>query len=220
MVVPIPGSASRIGGLGVVEVGEDAGTILEIVSLEAAQASSSAIGGSALVRDGHAGLISIKDPVLRASKANLIVPIPGSASRIGGLGVVRGREDTGSLLEVVSLEAGSAGTALVVGSAVVRNRSANLISIEDPILRAGKANLVVPIPGGTAGISRLSIVGGRENAGTILEVVSLEASEAGSAVVMGSAVIGNRGANLIGIEDPVLRASKANLVIPVPGGAS
>ena len=40
MFVPIPSSTSRISGLGIVGVGEDAFSVLEVISLEASKAGS------------------------------------------------------------------------------------------------------------------------------------------------------------------------------------
>ncbi len=220
MTVPVPGSASRVSGLGVVEVGEDAGTFLEVITLVAAQAGTSAVGGSASIGNRHANLISIEDPILRAGKADLTVPVPGSTSRVGGVSVVVGREDAGTFLKIVSLEAGSAGTAVVVGSALIRDRGANLIGIEDPSIGAGEANLVIPIPGGTAGVGGMSIVEFREEAGSVLEVIALVAGEAVSVTVGGGALIGDGCAGTTGAGEPSLRAGKTLLVVPVPGSAS
>ena len=58
-----------------------------------------------MVGDGNANFVSIEDPVFGAGEADLVVPVPGGASGVGGLGIVEVREDTLSFLEVVSLEA-------------------------------------------------------------------------------------------------------------------
>ncbi len=46
----------------------------------AGQAVSYRVVGGALVRNGNAGFIGIEDPSIGASKANLVVPVPGSAT--------------------------------------------------------------------------------------------------------------------------------------------
>jgi hypothetical protein len=45
-----------------------------------------------------------------------------------------------------------------MSSALVRNWNAFLVSIENPVLGAAEADLVIPVPGGTSRISRLGIV--------------------------------------------------------------
>jgi hypothetical protein len=87
-----------------------------------------------LIRDGYTLFILIKDPVLRASKAHLVIPVPGSTARIGGLGIVEVREDTGSFLKIITLEASQAFAIIFVRSALVRNRHADLLGIESPSL--------------------------------------------------------------------------------------
>ena len=77
--------------------------------------------------------------------------------------------------EVVSFVAGSAVTVLGMFSALIRNGDADVVSIEDPSVRAGQANSVVPVPGGTSKIRRLNVVVSREHTGSVDEVVSLEA---------------------------------------------
>ena len=61
---------------------------------------------------------------------------------------------------------------------MIRNGNALTVSILDPVLGAGKADLVVPVPGGASGVRRLSVVPFGENAGTSNKVVSLEAGQA------------------------------------------
>ena len=80
----------------------------------------------------------------------MVVPVPSGASRVGRLGVVESREDTGSVLEVVSLEAGQTVSILIIGGALIRNWHANLVGIEGPSLGAGQTNLIIPIPCGTS----------------------------------------------------------------------
>ena len=58
-----------------------------------------------MIGDGNADSVSIEGPLSGAGEADLLVPVPGSTSGVGGLGVVEVREDALSFLEVVSLEA-------------------------------------------------------------------------------------------------------------------
>ena len=176
--------------------------------------------GNTMVRDSNADTVSVEDPLVRASKADLVVPIPGGATSIRRLGIIESRENAGTFNKVVSLEAGQAVTVLSVRGALVRNGNANFVSIEDPIFRAGEANLVVPIPSSTSGVGRLSIVGFSEDASSFDEVVSLETGKTVTVLGMSGALIRDSNADTVSIEDPLVRASKADLVEPVPGSAS
>ena len=107
MVVPVPGSASEVSRLGLIGEGVEALSFNKVVSLEAFSAVSVFVS-FALVRDGHANLVSVEGPSVRAGEADLVVPVPGSASQVRGLGSVSRGEDALSLNEVVSGEAGQA----------------------------------------------------------------------------------------------------------------
>ena len=85
-----------------------------------------------MIGDGNTDTVSILDPVLGASEADLIVPIPGGTSEVSGLHVVGFREDAFSFNEVVSLVASSAVTIFGVFSALVRDGNTNFVSIKDP----------------------------------------------------------------------------------------
>jgi hypothetical protein len=61
-----------------------------------------------LVRYWHANFVGIEEPAFGATNAHLVIPIPGSASRVSWLGVIELREKAGSALKIVSLEAGKA----------------------------------------------------------------------------------------------------------------
>jgi hypothetical protein len=60
-------------------------TILEVVSFIARDASSRVIEGGTLVGNGDTGSILIENPVIRAFKTDLLVPIPTSASNVRNL---------------------------------------------------------------------------------------------------------------------------------------
>ena len=77
--------------------------------------------------------------------------------------------------EVVSLVASGTVTVLGVRGALVSNGNASTVGILEPVLGAGKADLIVPVPSGTSEVGRSGVVGGREDASSVDEVVSLEA---------------------------------------------
>ena len=58
-----------------------------------------------MVRNWDANFVSIEDPVFGAGEADLVVPVPGGASGVGGLGIVEVGEDTNSVFQVISLVA-------------------------------------------------------------------------------------------------------------------
>jgi hypothetical protein len=80
--------------------------------------------------------------------------------------------------------------------------------------------LVVPVPGGTARISGLGIIEGREDTCSVFKVVSLKAGKAVSVLIRSGTLIRDRHTLLIVIEDPVFRASKTHLIAPVPSGTA
>jgi hypothetical protein len=63
---------------------------LEVISLEASKTVTIIGMGSALIRNGDANVVSIEDPLVRASEADLVEPVPSSASSVRGIGVVEG----------------------------------------------------------------------------------------------------------------------------------
>jgi hypothetical protein len=220
LVVPVPGSASGISGLGVVEVGEEALSVLEVVSLEASNTGTGLVVSGAEIGDGNANLLVVESPTGRALEADLVVPVPGGAASISGLGVVELGEEALSVLEVVSLEAGKASTGIVVGLALIGNGHTDFVGIESPLGRALKADLVEPIPGSAARVSGLCVVEVREEALSVLEIVSEIACKAVSAIFVSFTLISNRDANLVSIGEPSAGAFQADLVVPVPSSAA
>ena len=196
--------------------GKVAFAVVEVVALVARLASSGVIERSALVGNRDANSVFIEDPVVRAFNANLLVPVPFSTAYIGYL--LGGSELAFSVVEVVALVAGKTSSGAIEGVALVRYGDANVVFVEDPIVRALKANLLVPVPGSTADVRDLLNWG--LSAFSILEVVSFIARLTGSGVIKSSTLVGNRDADSVLIEDPIVRALKANLFIPVPGSAS
>lgn len=97
-----------------------------------------------MIGNWHANLVSIEYPVRRALEAKLLVPVPGSTSDIrNGLS---GSKDALSIVQIISSIAGKASASAVESIALIRDRHANFICIEDPVVRALQANLFVPVP--------------------------------------------------------------------------
>jgi len=134
--------------------------------------------GVATVINRHTGLVSVEEPSLRAGKTDLVLPVPTGTTDVSGVGIVEIREKTGSFLKVVAAVARQTVSVRVRTGALIRNRNALLFGIEEPSLRAGKTNLVVPVPSSTSTIRRLGVIERRENTSSILKIVALEASQA------------------------------------------
>jgi hypothetical protein len=66
LTVPVPGSAAKISGLSIVEVGEDAFTILEVIALVASSAVAASSVGFALVGNGETDVLGVEDPMAGA----------------------------------------------------------------------------------------------------------------------------------------------------------
>jgi len=130
------------------------------------------------------------------------------------------RVDTNSFNKVVSLEAGQAISIFGMSGALVRNGNTNTISILYPSVRANKADSVVPIPSSTAKISRMSSVISRVDTGSILKIITFVAGQTITVVTMSRAVIVDSNTNSVTIENPLVRTSKADQIIPVPIGTS
>ena len=89
----------------------------------------------------------------------MVVPVPKTTSRVGGLGVVGGREDTNSFFKIVSFEAGSTSSVISMRFALIRNGDADIFSVEDPLVGTFQAFLVVPVPDSASKISWVGSVG-------------------------------------------------------------
>jgi len=176
--------------------------------------------GHALIRNWHTDVVSVENPSVGASKADLVVPVPSSTSRVSGLGVVEVRENALSFLEVVALVARGTVSVGSVGHALIRNWHTDVVSVENPSVGASKADLVVPVPSSTSRVSGLCVVEVRENALSFLEVVALVARGTVSVGSVGHALIRNGDTNVVSVENPSVGASKADLVVPVPSSTS
>jgi hypothetical protein len=117
-----------------------------------------------LVRDGHALFISVEHPLVRASQADLVVPVPGSTAEVGRLGVVGGAEDASSVAEVVTLEASGTVTVGGMSFALIRDSDALLVSVENPSFGALEADLIVPVPSSASEVRGGGVVGDAEDA--------------------------------------------------------
>lgn len=82
--------------------------------------------------------------------ADLLVPVPRAAANVGDL--LNWSEDALSVVQVVTLVAAEAGTSVVKGVALIGNRDADLVSVEDPVVGALLADLPVPVPSGTSNV--------------------------------------------------------------------
>ena len=72
-----------------------------------------------MVRNWNTDSISVEDPVVRASEADLVIPIPIFASKVRRFGVIGVREDTFSFFEVISFIARRAVSVFKVFFAVI-----------------------------------------------------------------------------------------------------
>jgi hypothetical protein len=93
------------------------------------------------------------------------------------------------------------------------------LGVEDPVVGALKAGLLVPVPGGAADISGVS-VGKRHTASSVAKIVSAVATGAlAVSLVPGSTVIVHCLA-LVSVEEESVGALQANLPVGVPKGTA
>jgi hypothetical protein len=103
---------------------------------------------------------------------------------------------------------------------LVGDGHASFLSVENPLVGAFQADLVGPVPGSTAEVGRLGVVGGAEDASSVAEVVTLEASGTVTVGGVSFALIRDSDALLVSVENPSFGALEADLIVPVPSGAS
>jgi hypothetical protein len=212
--VPIPGLASQI--LWLSDGWQDALSIVQFISLIAWNTGTWSIPWVAVVRNWNTDTLWVEGPSVRAGKADLSVPIPGLASQI--LWLNWSWQNTFSIDDFVSLEAWNAGSWSIELVAVVRNWNTDTLWVEGPSVRAGEANLSVPIPSLASQILWLS--NGWQDTFSLDDFVSLEAWNAGSWSIKLVAVVRNWNADTLWVEGPSGWALKANLSVPIPGLAS
>ena len=183
MAVPVPSATTDVSDL--LNGGEDASSVDQIVSLVAGDASTVSVVGVALVRNRHADSVVVEDPVIRALDTNLLVPVPGGTADIRNF--LDGGEDTGTIDEVVSLVASNAGTLLVVSVALIRDWDTDTVVVQDPVVGALETGSFVPIPGGASYIGDL--FDGSKNALSADKIVANVAAEAGTISIESVALI-------------------------------
>ena len=144
----------------------------------------------------------------------MVVPIPDTTSDIRWLGVVEFREDADSFFKIVSFEAGSTVSVFSVCLTLVGNWHAHLVGVENPVGRALEAKLLVPVPSGAADVRDL--LSGSEDALSVAQAVASVARKAGASAIESVALIRDRHADFVRIENPVVRALEADLLVPVP----
>jgi len=89
-----------------------------------------------------------------------------------------------------------------MSGALIRNGYTDAIRVLEPVVGASKAYLSIPVPDTTSKIRRSGVVGLREKALTIDEVISLEARGAVTIGGMFFALVRNNDADIVGVEDP------------------
>ncbi len=95
---------------------------------------------------------------------------------------------------------------------------ADFIAVEDPIVGALETDLFVPVPSGASNVRNL--LGWGQLTLSVVKVVSVVAAETVSTSVEGGALVGNRDADFVAVEDEVVGALETDLSVPVPSGAS
>lgn len=90
----------------------------------------------------------------------------------------------------------------------------DVIAVEYPVVGALKTGLLIPVPGGTSDIGDL--LDWSEDTLSVVQVVANIAAEAVAIAVEGVALVGNGDTDFVGIENPVVGALKADLLVPVP----
>jgi hypothetical protein len=63
-----------------------------------------------------------------------------------------------------------------VSFALVRNRNADFVGVEDPTTGAGKTDLVEPVPGSAARVRRMSVVELAEDTLSLGQIISHKAA--------------------------------------------
>ena len=86
-------------------------------------------------------------------------------------------EDASSIGEVVSNVAANAGASAVEGVALAADLNAHLVGIQDPVVRALEADVVVPVPTRASRVCCVVVSEGHA-AGSVAEVVSAVAAQA------------------------------------------
>ena len=194
----------------------NASAVVEVVAFIARSASTELIVRGTLIGDGHADTVVVENPVLRALEADLVFPVPGATTDVGGL-PLRGF-DAPSEVKVVAFIARSAGTEFVVRGALIRDIDAATVGSEDVLLGALEADLVLPVPAGTTLIRHL--LNGGFNATTVLQSVAFVAAGTCTVAVMTGTLVRDGHTDALRVENPLFRTLKTELSVPVPLSAA
>ncbi len=95
----------------------------------------------------------VENPIVRALKADLLIPVPGGAADIRDL--LNGCLTAFSVFKIVTFIARLASSSIIESSALIRDWDTNSILVEDPVVGALKTCLLVPVPGSTADVRNL-----------------------------------------------------------------
>jgi hypothetical protein len=189
------------GGVLAERVAQRAQAVGKHVARKALSASSRTVPLLAVVVHWHAlATVAVEDVSKGACQAFAFVPVPSSAANVGHL--LHGSQLTFSVVEVVPLVTSETSTLSVGGSTLVGDRHALTGIVEDPVAGAGQALFVVPVPSGAAEVSHI-VISRSQLAFAVRHLVSLVTSEASTLSVESGALVRNRHANTIAIENPV-----------------
>ena len=157
LVVPVPFSTESVGnGL---EFSRHAESLAQNESLVALLANSVGVSSLAEIVNGDTDTLLVREPSLRASQADLVVPVPLSTAKIRGALKVKRVQNTEVIgRQDVTLIAGGTDSSVGEGLAVVIDGSTDSSSVEHKSLRASQTDLVEPVPFGTASIGWLDRV--------------------------------------------------------------
>ena len=111
-----------------------------------------------MIRNWHTDLVGVESPMVRASEADLGVPIPFTTSVISGMSIIEVGEEALTILKIVSFIASQAVSVDIMSGTLVGNWNTNLFVIEEPLVRAGKTDLVFPVPGSASEVRWVGIV--------------------------------------------------------------
>lgn len=173
LLVPVPAGTSQISGAVQVDLRENTGSSAgQVETLVAADAPVLLVEPLAVIIKRGADSIGVEHESLRAGDADQVVPVEhGTALVESDQALVH--SDTDSVLELVASVAPVTLVLLVEGLAIVVQGHADSIVVEGESLRAGDADLLVPVPLSTAQIGGAGQVELISHTDTVLDPVSL-----------------------------------------------
>ena len=170
------------------------------ISYIAGDTVSSGVEGLALIGDRNTHSLTVEDPVVGALKALLLTPVPKGTTEVRHL--LSGSQDAFASIDDVSFVASDAISSKVESGALVGDRDADILTVEDPVVRALKADFICPIPGSASEVG-VSFFGG-QLAFSSIKNVSFVAAQTVSSGVEGGTLIRNWGADALSILDPIV----------------